>query len=163
MDLLVACQSQMTSAHPLTSVPNWRVPIKQNHAKTKVQQVWNSSSDVCSDEISGRWRSTHRLRQAPSTDSDYPPVTDLPHSHVMLSSHRWQDKSVIHQPLIGLSSEFDRWGTGSTTHQSLARRQSIGDSVGHKFFKTNKLERARLLVGGCHVCNQNVIGMFSMW
>ena len=59
---------------------------------------------------------THRLRRASSADSDYPPATHLPHSHVMLSSHRRQDKSVIRRPLIGSSSEFDRWGTGSTAH-----------------------------------------------
>ena len=80
---------------------NWRVPIKQSCSMTKVQWVWNSSLDVCSNEISGEWRFTHRLRWAPSADSHYPSATELPHSHVMLSSHRRQDKSVIRRPLIG--------------------------------------------------------------
>ena len=79
---------------------NWWVPIKQNRPMTIAQRIWKSSLDVCSDEISGQWRFTHRLRRAPTADSIYPPATDLPHSHVMLSSHRRQDKSVIRRPLI---------------------------------------------------------------
>ena len=78
---------------------NRQVLIKQNRPMTKVQRVWKSSSDVCSNEISGQCRFTHRLHRAPSADSDYPPATDLPHLHVMLSSHRRQDTLVIRRPL----------------------------------------------------------------
>ena len=100
---------------------NRRVPIKQNRSMTKVQRVSNSSSDVCSDEISGQWRFTHRLRRAPSADSDYPPATHLPHSHVMLSSHRRQDKSVIRRPLIGSSS------VGYRNHHTIISGSSADD------------------------------------
>ena len=61
------------------------------------------------------------------------PITHRPRT--CHTPHRRQDKSVIRRPLIGSSSELNRWGTGSTAHQSVARRQSIGDSVGHKFLK----------------------------
>ena len=128
---------------------NRRVLIKQNRPMTKIQRVWNSSSDVCSDEISGQWRFTHRLHRAPSADSDYSPATDLPHSHVMLSSHRRQDKSVIHRPLIGLSLEFDQWGTGSTAQQDAWRIiksdwSEVNQSVAGKTLEFTPLSFARL-------------------
>ena len=134
------------------------VPIKQNRPMTKVQRVSNSSSDVCSDEISGQWRFTHRLHRTPSANSDYPPATDLPHSHGMLSGHRRQDKSMIRRPLIGSSVGYRKHRTPISGLSAINRRFSWT-----QVFKTSKSEGARLLLGRCHVCNRNVTGTFGTW
>ena len=126
MDLLVACHPQMSSARPPTSVP-WVSAQTDEFRSSKIVR-WQKFNGFkirhrtfAPMKFPANGGITHRLRRASSADSDYPPATHLSHSHVMLSSHRRQDKSVIRRPLIGSSS------VGYRKHRTIISGSSADD------------------------------------